>query len=225
MKKISVLGIDLKIYTMREILNKTENYLKNGTLNVVMYINSSLLVKAEGNPLLKDYIEKADITLPGDAELMKKCGITSWNAMHDLEERNFLREMLSRSSHRDYPMVILAEDEEELQKLHDDVIKMRSDIQVTAEYLLPEEEEEIITLINQINDITPKIIIIKGDYELIYKLIGEQQIQFINAEVAIIMPKDMNISGKAEGFIKRMRHKLYRKMFIRKANRYDNENK
>jgi len=220
MKEINVLGINIKNFATRELLSDTEVFLKNGALNTVLYVNTSLILKAGEDENIKSYIEKADINILCEAELLRKCGITSWNSLRDIEDYTYLRELFTRISHRDYPVLLLADDEESLDILQADVLKLRSDLPIQAKKLLESDEDAVKELINEINDLVPKVLIIKASCDKVNTLLKEQP--FINSEIAIILPDDMNFIGRAETFLERLRHKLYRSIFIRKVSKYEN---
>ena len=69
-KKLSILGINLDNYTVREAMLRIEVYWNNTIMNTVETVSMGTLVKARTDSLLKNCIENLDLAIICDKEIL-----------------------------------------------------------------------------------------------------------------------------------------------------------
>ena len=96
MQKINILGIGLTDYSLKESLGIVDRYVKYGGLNTILYVTTPMLILAGKDEEEKNCIEDMDLTLCGDADILRVAKITSAGRIYEVEQRVFLKEFLRR---------------------------------------------------------------------------------------------------------------------------------
>ena len=79
MKKIHILGVAIRDYTLKESLTLTDEYLKNGAMNTVLFVSAKMLLAAGENPELKEWIESMDMTVCAETDILRAADMAASN--------------------------------------------------------------------------------------------------------------------------------------------------
>lgn len=223
MQKINILGVAITDYSLKESLIKLDSFIGGGGLNTILYVTTPMLIMAGENEEEKNEIEAMDMTLCGDADILKVAEIKSVSRLYEVENQVFLKEFLRRLVLGGGKVYLLAESEEEAGSLQEELENIQKDIQIAGSGVIPNGGEGFEEINNRINDIAPIAVISRfppGGQE---KWMIEAK-PFVNAEVWLGISKDMVINGTKEPFRKKVSDKIYKKIFRRRINRFRDEN-
>ena len=91
MQKINILGVELTDRPLKESLALVNSYFRGGMLSTVLYITTPMLMLAGNDEEEKRCIEGMDLTLCGDADILKAAGIESVSRRYEVENLFFLK--------------------------------------------------------------------------------------------------------------------------------------
>ena len=223
MQKINMLGVAITDYSLKESLIKLDSFIGGGGLNTILYVTTPMLIMAGENEEEKNEIEAMDMTLCGDADILKVAEIKSVSRLYEVENQVFLKEFLRRLVLGGGKVYLLAESEEEVDSLQGELENIQKDIQIVGKSVIPDGGEGLEEIINRINDIAPIAVISRFPSGGQEKWMIEAK-PFVNAEVWLGISKDMVLNGTKEPFRKKVSDKIYKKIFRRRINRFRDEN-
>ena len=128
MQEINILGVALTDYSLKESLILLDDYFRGGGLNTILYITAPLLIMAGEDEKEKNGIAAMDMTLCGDADILKVAEIKSVSRLYEVENLVFLKEFLRRLSLNDRKIYLLAESEEEIVLLREELQALQKSI-------------------------------------------------------------------------------------------------
>lgn len=225
MQKINILGTAITDYSLKESLVLVEEYVRSGVLNTILYITTPTLILAGRDEEEKHLIEAMDMTLCGDTDILRVAKIDAMGRLYEVENFVFLKEFLRRVVRSSKQVYLLAESEEELEKLGRELEMFQKGIMVGGSSIIEEAAEDKEEIINRINDVAPLAVISRLPSGRQEKWMLESKL-LINAEVWIGIAKDMELNRAEKSAYKKLRDKFYRKMFYRRISRFkDNEEK
>ncbi len=223
MQKINILGVAITDYSLKESLIKLDSFIGGGGLNTILYVTTPMLIMAGENEEEKNENEAMDMTLCGDADILKVAEIKSVSRLYEVENQVFLKEFLRRLVLGGGKVYLLAESEEEVDSLQGELENIQKDIQIVGKSVIPDGGEGLEEIINRINDIAPIAVISRFPSGGQEKWMIEAK-PFVNAEVWLGISKDMVLNGTKEPFRKKVSDKIYKKIFRRRINRFRDEN-
>lgn len=223
MQKINILGVAITDYSLKESLIKLDSFIGGGGLNTILYVTTPMLIMAGENEEEKNEIEAMDMTLCGDADILKVAEIKSVSRLYEVENQVFLKEFLRRLVLGGGKVYLLAESEEEVDSLQGELENIQKDIQIVGKSVIPDGGEGLEEIINRINDIAPIAVISRFPSGGQEKWMIEAK-PFVNAEVWLGISKDMVLNGTKEPLRKKVSDKIYKKIFRRRINRFRDEN-
>ena len=121
MQKINILGVELTDYSLKESLLRLDGYVRGGGLNTILYITTPVLIMAGENEEEKKEIESMDMTLCGDADILRVAEIRSVSRQYEVENLVFLKEFLRRLARSGGKVYLLAESESETEVLREEL--------------------------------------------------------------------------------------------------------
>lgn len=225
MQKINLFGMDLTDYSLRESLGILDRYLNNGALNTILYMSAKMLVGANISQEQKNWIEDIDLVIWSDAEILEHAGIKARNRIHEVENKEFMREFLKRLGKNKKPAYLLAESEEELERLKEDLLYLRGDLNIIGGSVVDDEEmvveTDIPNVINDINLLAPTAIISRISFERQEKFMVETR-KFLNAEVWLALNNQMILNEDRPMRMHKLANKWYHVLFSRQIAKYNN---
>lgn len=222
MQKLNILGTALTDHSLKESLTLVDDYMRNGALNTILYVTTPALIMAGKDENEKHLLESMDLTLCGDADILRVARIETMGRKYEVENYVFLKEFLRKIARDGKEIYLLAESGEEVELLQKELETFQSDIHVVGSGVITGETEDIGEIINKINDMAPTAIISRmspGEQE---RRMMESRL-LINAEVWLGIAGDMVLDGTKESLRKRVMDKIYRRMFYRKMNHFKDE--
>ena len=216
--QIKVLGITLKDLGLRESLRQTDVFLKNGALNTIAYVSTQKLVHASENEDEKSWMEELDMVVCEDSDVLHAAGITSRSRIREVEQNEYLIELLRRIKHNRYTTYLFTDTKENLSLLEDDLHEIMSGLPIKGRASLEEYDDNSASIINAMNTVAPTVIISKFRYPQGMRLMHEYKM-LLNAEIWITLPDHIN-ALKKRTLIKRLEQKIYRRQFVKKIKHF-----
>ncbi len=223
MQKINILGIGLTDHSLKESLVILDGYVRNGGLNTILYVTTPMLIKAGSDEEEKNSIESMDMTLCGDADILRVAKIDSAGRLYEVENRVFFKEFLRRLVRGGRKVYLLDDSEEDMALLKAQLESYQRGILIGGSDLLTESDEDMEEIINRINDVAPTAIISRISSGRQEKCMARFK-ALINAGVWLGISKDMALGTGKESLRKRAADKVYRMIFRRRVNHFKDEN-
>ncbi|MDD3401750.1 MAG: WecB/TagA/CpsF family glycosyltransferase [Hespellia sp.] len=148
---IQILNIQISNSKTAYTMKKIQQYFQSESLNLIEVVSMDTLLQAEEQPKLQDAIQQFDIVVPGDPEILKAAGIESESALKEIEEGLFWKSLARQLEKRRTKVYLLADSEDELQKVSDYVRKRYHGMQIMGEGILSEQTLSEESVVNHIN--------------------------------------------------------------------------
>ena len=221
MQTKKILGITLSLRTLRESLSYSDYLMKNSALSTVHHITTRMLVQASKQPEIKNLLEKTDMLICAEADILRAAGITSGARQYEIDNHLFLKEQCRHIRREQGSFYLLSDTEETLSKLNALLAEyLGSDFSATCQSLdkLRGSDDVLVpeNLANELNDIAPTIII--SNIPFPYQLQLMQDLKpFLNARMWFGLPSDLSVLTKRRVSVFR---KLKEKYFKKKVHQY-----
>ncbi len=220
MKKTELMGVEISDLSVRECLNRSSGFLKNGGLNVIYFLSRDVLLEAKDKPELRDLIKDADVILPDSADILKAAGTLTKSREKEIERNLFFKGFLKVLIREKRTIFILADSRDRADGLLKGIEKIQEGIEQAGTYLL-EDQEDAENAVNEINSVVPDVVfcILKTPEK--ERFISRQK-KKINSKLVIALTPDM-LNVREDGSInnKGLLNVLRAKFFKRQAQKYE----
>ncbi len=224
MQKYTVLGISLCDYGVREALRNTDGFLHSGGLNTVAYISGAILAQASKEEDLKRCVERIDMTICAEADVLEAVGIAGRNRVREIDEQSYLRELLRKLNRNRNSVYLLAETAEGLEGFKDIITEYQENLFIRGCGAYEDFDRQPERLVNALNDLTPDVVIScmpwMGDFRLTYEY-G----QYVNAKLWVSLPLGIVNPIRKTSFFTGMSRRLKNRLFTKQVNEYNNSRK
>lgn len=150
-EKINILDIYIHDYTAKQAMKETMAYMRSEPVNVVEMVTVDTLMYAREEKELKENIEKIDLVLPGEKEILEAADITDRRHLQEVEAQTYLK-MFLRYLHKNHCRIyLLVETEEEVQEFYDYLAASYAGIQVVGIAKVAPEDSADDMVVNAIN--------------------------------------------------------------------------
>lgn len=223
MRKYEIFGIGLYDCSLRESMRQVDVYLKEGAVHTIDCVTAQMLLQAEASEEQKEWLEAMDMTVLCDADLLRAAGVETRGRLKEIENQAFLKEFFKKLA-REKRNVYLITDRQEALEAMNHYLTERT-IAVMGETLLTEEEtgrED--SLINEINDVAPDVILVTAAYPAGEQFVFQNKAR-INSSIWLGLPDRKEFEEKRETWFNGALRRLRGRLFQRKVDRYRNEEK
>ncbi len=220
MQKYSILGITLHDYGAREALRNTDHFLHSGRMNTVAYISSSMLAAASRDEALKERIEKLDMTVCTEPDVLEAAGIAGRNRIREIDEKVFLRELLRKFSRNRSSVYLLSDTGQNLEVLQEVIGEYQDNLFLKGSGAYEDFDDQPERLANELNDLVPDVIISRMPEQADLALMSDFG-SCINAELWISLPYGTVAWVQNPSFFARLRRKLKARLFVRRVSVYN----
>ena len=220
MQTIQLLGIRLKDHSKWESLGIAERFLKNRALHLVLYVNSKELTLASQDPGLKQFIEQADLTLWSTKELVQVAGLKNAGRHREVENREFLKELLQRLAKNHQAVVAVSDSEEKALLLKQELLEMQDKLSIVSCVAIGETGISVEQDVNSLNGVTPAVVIARMPIGAQASWLQEAK-HMVNTGIWMALPEDMIMDGQAQSFLQKWGQKLKHIVFRKKVMKYN----
>ncbi len=158
-KEITVAGIKLDNYSVRESMMMLEKALSTRMFTVVEEVNMNMLLLAKENPVVKEAIEAVDMAVIADVDILKAVEEPSLQRKLETEEKAFFFQLMKRLDRNKKSIFLLGETEKEITIAQDYIKDEFPHILIVGKQALESSKVANEGVVNNINMITPDAII------------------------------------------------------------------
>lgn len=158
-KKIDILGMPLDNYTVRESITQAETFLENGKLNTIETISMQMLLDIEEHPVVCEVIEKLDLSVIGEKEILQAMGIDTMQRLRETKEKDFAREFFKRLERNRKSIFLLGESKNRIAREREALLASFPKLSIVGEYALESCVGDTEAVINDMNVLTPDVIV------------------------------------------------------------------
>ncbi|MBD5551853.1 MAG: hypothetical protein HDQ96_11885 [Lachnospiraceae bacterium] len=212
MQKINILGMSLTDYSLREAIGITDRFIGSGSLNTILFISAKILVEAGNSEKQRAWIGAADLIVWSDAEIVRQAGISAKERTHEVENQDYLKEVLKRLGRGKKPIYLLAESEEELEQLENNLKYIREDLNIVGKDAVSGVRAEWDDEANRINELAPAAVISGMRFERQAELV-ESMKKILNADIWLALDHEMQPGNRKMPFIRKILSKWYHYLF------------
>lgn len=158
-KKINVFDIELDTFSAKEAMKQMIQYLESETISMVEVVTLEMLMQGQDNPQWKEQIQKMDLVIPCEKEILEVSGIHDKTVIKDIENKTLLKMLIKYLQRNKKKLFLLAEQEDELEVLKKILTLSGRDIMIVGQAVLPEAGDRKDNVINEINSLEPDCIV------------------------------------------------------------------
>ena len=225
MKKLTVLGIEFKDYTVRESMRRVTMYLNNGVCNTVDFITHDVLLKASQDEDMRESLEMMDLLIPTSNDILQAGNVSSRSRGKEIESNLFLKGLLRKISKEGRSVFLLAPSEARLDSLKESLLNFYGPLNIVASASGDGTAGEDDFIVNEVNSSLPDIIIMNLESPYAERFIKENRMK-LNTQLIVIL-RDVSFRVNSRGEVKRggLGEFLMRRVFRNAADNYVKEDK
>lgn len=157
-KKINVLGVNLDNYSVKESLLIIDNYLNDKVMHIVEMVFMDLLILAGEDEKVREAIDKLDMTVIGDKEILAVAGIIRGSRVRETVENEFVMRFLEKLIQRKCKVFLLCNTEEECHMFQDYLQDKYFDFALSGDYAIEKCKSDYDVVMNEINIVEPDVV-------------------------------------------------------------------
>lgn len=147
---VNVLNVELDNFTAKDAMKQVTEYMKTEPINTVEIVTADVLMRASSEEDFKEMLDQYDMMIAGDDVILESADVNE-KKMQEVKSRLFLR-MVIRYFHKNQVRVyLLANTEEEKEKIEQYFEEERHGIRIMGIAVVPEDDSADDMIINEIN--------------------------------------------------------------------------
>ena len=150
-EKISIFDIEMDNLTAKETMIQAMQFLESESIDTIEIMSMDMLLSGQEDMEWKEQVGRIGIVLPGDKEILTAADVHDRKRLQEAEERVFLRMFMKYLQKNHGRVYLLAETEEELERVEDSVRRYNRGIRIVGHALLSAQSGLEETVINDIN--------------------------------------------------------------------------
>lgn len=158
-RKLDVFGIGITVLTAKETMKIAMQYLESETVHAVEIITLEMLMQEKDDEVWREQVQQLDLVLLGEKALFATTELCDRTILKDLENRTFLRMFFRYLKKNKKTIYLLAEKEEELEKMKAFLKGYSHNLVIVGEAVLSPGNDSEETAINEINGVEPACIL------------------------------------------------------------------
>lgn len=222
MKKINLLGILLTDYTLKESIKLSNQFLNDGALSTISFVSTQILVEALENPEQVEWLESMDMTICEEVDILRASDNATRNRIREVENGEFLQEFLRRLAWNRKSVFLLSDSDKHMEQLKADLFMLQGRLIIIGEYILNEFSGGVDSLVNEINDIVPNVIISRFSYPIQEQLMFENK-KMINAGIWLGLPEHRMVQTRKGLRMSKLLSIFYKKVFKHRVSQYNDK--
>lgn len=224
MRRLTVLGIQLKDYSVKEAMRRVTLYLNNGICNTVDFITRDNLLKASGDEDMKKDLETMDMIIFTSNDILEAANVHSKSREREIERNLFLKGLLRKLKKEMRPVFLLSSTAARLDDLTSSLNGFYGQLNIVSSVARDETVGNDDFIVNEVNGSLPDVIIMDLDFPDAEGFIRENRMK-LNAQL-IVMLRDVSLRVTSEGNVKKggLGDFIIGKIFRKAADNYGKDN-
>lgn len=222
MRKMNVLGIPLRDYTLRETLKKVDIFLTGGKMGTIALITMKGLIEAQDSPEIKEWMSSLDMTVAADADILRAADINYRGRIHDVENQLFISEFLRKVVRQKKTVYLMSQKTASLEKLEKDLLAYEENLSIVGKAALDDLEQDDDFVVNDMNMKVPDVLISNLESPRQERFTKENQMK-MNVRIWLMVRADRDLYTKEKGSFKQIYNKILQWWFRIRLNRYEEQ--
>lgn len=223
MKVIDVLGMHITDYPLKDAIKMSLKYIGNGAMNTIFYLSSQVLLDAGEDAQQREWLESMDMLLYGEPTVLDVLKENTRERKNEIKNDAFLHEYIKKLARGKQSIYLILDSAEKADGLENYLKELHPSVSVIGKYIWEEGSSTAEDLVNELNDVSPDVIISKLPSALQLQLIYENR-RMINASVWVALLYERVINKKKKvSFGSKLDWMFYKRLFKRRVNKYEIE--
>lgn len=222
MRKMNVLGIPLRDYTLRETLKKVDIFLAGGKMGTIGLITMKGLIVAQDSPEIKEWISGLDMTVTADADILRAADINYRGRIHDVENQLFISEFLKKLVRQKKTVYLMSQNAASLEKLEKELLSYEENLSIVGKVAVDELEQDDDFVINDMNMKVPDVLISNLESPKREQFTKENQMK-MNVRLWLMVRADRELYTQEKNSFKQIYNKFLQWWFRIRLNRYEEQ--
>lgn len=222
MRKMNVLGIPLRDYTLRETLKKVDIFLAGGKMGTIALITMKGLIVAQDSPEIKEWISSLDMTVTADADILRAADINYRGRIHDVENQLFISEFLKKLVRQKKTVYLMSRNAVSLEKLEKELLSCEENLTIVGKVAVDDLEQDDDFVINDMNMKVPDVLISNLESPKREQFTKENQMK-MNVRLWLMVRADRELYTQEKNSFKQIYNKLLQWWFRIRLNRYEEQ--
>ena len=222
MRKMNVLGIPLRDYTLRETLKKVDIFLAGGKMGTIGLITMKGLIVAQDSPEIKEWISGLDMTVTADADILRAADINYRGRIHDVENQLFISEFLKKLVRQKKTVYLMSQNAASLEKLEKELLSYEENLSIVGKVSVDELEQDDDFVINDMNMKVPDVLISNLESPKREQFTKENQMK-MNVRLWLMVRADRELYTQEKNSFKQIYNKFLQWWFRIRLNRYEEQ--
>ena len=159
-EKIEIMGISVEKCYAEDVMESINQQWYQETLATYGVLTMNLLLAAQQDEELKEYIETLDKAVADEPEIVKAAGLEDKEWENDISEHGFFGTVFWLLNHYKNEIFLLGENEEDTEKLYGYLQEKYPDIVILGkDFLMGDEDDQVDKVINEINMWNPQAVL------------------------------------------------------------------
>ena len=223
MKRMQVLGIELKDYSVREAMRMTDDFLRDAKVNTVSFLSMDDLLNAGEDEELRNRLMSIDLTVPTSAEILHAAGIAGRGRIAEVEEGKFYHDLLKKISDEKRTAFLLTGKEDAIEPFVQYLLEAAPELKIVGTYAFENLTGDPDVIVNEINSTFPDLVLSKLSDQDQERFVYEHNTK-LNAKLWVSLNEE--VTGHRLGQTKKpgkLIQLIRSKLFLRRASRFTNE--
>ncbi len=223
MRKVTLLGVQLKDYSARESMRRVTLYLNNGICNTVDFITHDILLRASNDEEIKKDLEAMDMVVLTSNDILEAANIHSRSRAREIESNLFLKGLLRKLSKEGRPVFLISQTAGKLDSLKESLRGFSGELNIVSGAARDEVTGDDF-IVNEVNNCLPDVIIMNLETPGAESFIRENKMK-LNTQLIVII-RDVSLRVDSDGYVKRggIGDFILRRVFRKAADNYEKEN-
>lgn len=218
--KLEILGVEIDNLSVQDSMDRIKKYFQTDPLNIIGIITPGMLINAEDSEEYRKMLEKLDLSVIGDKEIMEAAGLENGDRVKEIQENRFVKTLFRFLIEEEKRVILLTETKEEKETLEYYINKKYPLLQVAEIFTFEDAIED--NIVNFINGVSADILLsnLASPYQEEFVFRNRQKLE---AKLFIGVGKEIPYSRHLElkpGFLGRMMEK---RVLKKKVSRYRSE--
>lgn len=203
-------GVRVDNCNLQEALRKIDIYLNNECMNTVEAISMKTFVAAGENEMVRQCLDMMDMVVPADKEILQELGITDRQWEQEVQESALLYEFLRRIQYGHKSLFLLTDTSERMGYLRDYLKETFGErLYICGSYVFEEYPGDAENVVNEINSVTPHVILSALSTPLQEEFIFEHRLM-LNAKIWFGIGAECDLLNQT-----RSPRRLYRRILVK----------
>lgn len=226
MQEFTIFGIRVKDYTQKETIKILSEYLDNGGLNTVSYLNTEILVEAEADEESKHGLTDLDMTIIAEPDIMKAANYVDHARLKEVGNGYIMKNLIHKIAKLRMEVYLITDSNQSMIELEKEIKELQPSIKICGRFILEEHQQEVNqedVMVNEMNDVTPTVIFSRLPFQKQLRIMSQNK-KRINAELWVGLLQGVKLLGNKKHARTKINSFFYRKLFHRKIQRYKSDN-